>query len=55
MAEPNNPLNTDDPASDSLESLLNTIANQLADAIEDQDWDEVMCIEELCRKGLPNG
>jgi hypothetical protein len=55
MAEQGNPLKTDDPASDSLESLLNTIANKLADAIEDEDWGEVMRVEELCRKGLPNG
>ena len=46
-----NPLKAD--IGDPVESLLNTIANQLAEAIADHDWDEVRRVEELCRKGLP--
>lgn len=42
-----------DPLCDPVDSLLNTIANKLADAIEERDWKEVERIEDLCRKGLP--
>jgi hypothetical protein len=54
MAELSNPLKPN-PVEDSIESLLNTIANKLATAIEEEDWDEVRRIESLCREGLPNG